>query len=342
MDHGENRIHLEFIGASGANIDRNTERKLEAALNNDDYKRVSAKGIQRIRRSSDILQLYFAGAVRELSYLGPGKVGPTVVLGAQTDHLAFLGSSFLKHIGCRVHPGGGVSELGPKILETGADLGVFLAADGETIVVLDEEGRVVGSEDYRALATLVALETRGESLVVPHDAPGAIGDMASSRANVVRVKSGSSETMAEMVRLGETDRRVALQYLLSFDGLQAAGRIVDFLVGQNFRLSRVLKDLPILHFSKQIVPCKWSEKGRVLRELVEEFKDSRVELYEGVKVFNRKGWALVLPDSEKPHFNIYAEGHSVEFAEELSAEFASKVNSLLKRKQNSNSPHKED
>ena len=323
-------VRLEFMGPGGANIDRNEERKLEAVFNNDDYKRVSAGETQIVQRSGEIPRLYFAEGARNLHYLGPGKSGPGVVLGGETDHLAFLASSYLAFIGCRVRHGESAAAVRSGVLEHGADLGFFLGCDGG-LAVIDEKGTVVGSEEYRALAALIALETGGGSLVIPHDAPQAIGDMVNAKAEIVRVKSGLNETMAQMMDLGETDPGVALQYLLCFDGLLAPGRIADYLAGTNLKLSQVLKDLPVLHFKKQTVPCQWSEKGRVLRELVVEYKESPVELYEGVKIFDQKGWALVLPDEEKPVFNIYAQGHTEEFAQELSVEFSAKVNSLLKR-----------
>ena len=64
-------------------------------------------------------------------------------------------------------------------------------------------------------------------------------------------------------------------------------------------------------------------------QLVTQQNKKRLEMYEGVKIWDDRGWALVLPDSEKPRFNIYAQGHSEEFAEELAAEFSDRVNSLL-------------
>ena len=134
--------------------------------------------------------------------------------------------------------------------------------------------------------------------------------------------------MAEMMRRRK-DRRVALQYILHFDGIQAAGRIADFLASRKGKLSQVLAELPELYVKNLVIPCQWGEKGRVLRELVDQHSSEQLELQEGVKIRNDKGWTLVLPDSEKPQFNIYAEGHSEEFAQELAAEFTRKVSSLL-------------
>ena len=79
------------------------------------------------------------------------------------------------------------------------------------------------------------------------------------------------------------------------------------------------------------VPCQWGDKGRVLRELIARHRQGQIQLEEGVKVLGDKGWALVLPDSEKPQFNVYAQGYSEEYAEELAAEFTDNILSLLRR-----------
>ena len=41
----------------------------------------------------------------------------------------------------------------------------------------------------------------------------------------------------------------------------------------------------------------------------------------------------MLPDSERPVFNIYAEGPSEEYAAELSAALSEKVKELMKKKE---------
>lgn len=330
--HRKNRVHLEFFDSLGSNIDRGRERKLEAAFNNQDYQRADAADVEIVERSNDILRLYFAQGARELRALGPGKSGPRVVLGAESDQISFLASAYLSHIGCTVKRGGdSPASVSAKMQEVSASMGVYLSADGEGLVVVDDEGRLVDSEDYRALSTWIALQTKGSSIVLPHDAAQAIRDMAlRSQAHLIPAKTGPGEIMAEM-RRRDHDPRVALQFTLFFDGIQAAGIIADYLAANDTSLREIFAKLPALHCRKAAVPCMWTEKGRVLRELADGHNPEEMELNEGVKIMGEKGWALVLPDSEKPQFNIFTEGHSEEFAQELAAEYSEKVRSLLNK-----------
>lgn len=330
--HRKNRVHLEFFDSLGANIDRGRERKLEAAFNNQDYQRAAATEVEIVERSNDILRLYFAQGARELRALGPGKSGPQVVLGAESDHISFLATAYLSHIGCTVTRGGySPAAVSARVQDVSASLGVHLSADGEGLVLVDDEGRLVDSEEYRALSTWIALQAKGSSVVLPHDAAQAIRDMAArSQAILIPAKTRPGEIMAEMRRL-DHDSRVALQFTLFFDGIQAAGIIADYLVAKNTSLRGIFAQLPALHCRKTAVSCLWTEKGRVLRELANGHSPEEMELNEGVKITGEKGWALVLPDSEKPQFNIFTEGHNEEFAQELATEYSEKVRSLLNK-----------
>jgi mannose-1-phosphate guanylyltransferase/phosphomannomutase len=42
-------------------------------------------------------------------------------------------------------------------------------------------------------------------------------------------------------------------------------------------------------------------------------------MFEGVKLADDKGWALILPDSDEPVCRVYSEGFNEEYAEELAA-----------------------
>ena len=325
------QLHLEFMSATGANLDRNAERKLEKAISIDCFQRVGANQIDITQRSDDIPRLYFVHWAARLRALGSGgrSVGPTVVLGSQSELVSFLGGSFMSYIGCTVKRAeNSLAAVRAEVRKSGAELGVYLAADGESLRVVDEKARVVEREEYRALSLLLAMETKGKSVVIPHDAPQALRSLARG-AEIIPVKSDPTEVMTAMLTHETKDDRVGLQYLLHFDGIQAAARIIDYLVRRKMALSRLLSKLPALNYRTTAVPCQWTEKGRVLRQLVAQQNKREMELYEGVKIWDDRGWALVLPDSERPRFNIYAQGHSEEFAEELVAEFSNRVNTLL-------------
>ncbi|MCL2818059.1 MAG: nucleotidyltransferase, partial [Clostridiales bacterium] len=74
----------------------------------------------------------------------------------------------------------------------------------------------------------------------------------------------------------------------------------------------------------------WQAKGDLMRRVIEESKGLHTELTDGVKVFNDKGWALILPDADEPLFRVYGEGESMEMAEELTAFYCDKLKTFLR------------
>ncbi len=57
-----------------------------------------------------------------------------------------------------------------------------------------------------------------------------------------------------------------------------------------------------------------------MRVLNERFAGRDVDLTDGIKVFDDRGWAQALPDPDEPLIHLYAEGDTPAASEELAAE----------------------
>jgi mannose-1-phosphate guanylyltransferase/phosphomannomutase len=119
------------------------------------------------------------------------------------------------------------------------------------------------------------------------------------------------------------------QFLMNFDALYALGRILSYLAAEGLQLAEVLTEIPAFYLSKKSVDCPWDAKGKVIRRLIEDHKDDRVELLDGIKVYTEQGWTLVLPDSEEPLCRVYGEGYSMEIAEALTDQVIAKISSIV-------------
>jgi mannose-1-phosphate guanylyltransferase/phosphomannomutase len=62
-------------------------------------------------------------------------------------------------------------------------------------------------------------------------------------------------------------------------------------------------------------------KGLVMRVLNERLAGRDLDLTDGIKVFEERGWAQVLPDPDEPVIHLYAEGETAEISAELADEF---------------------
>ena len=123
---------------------------------------------------------------------------------------------------------------------------------------------------------------------------------------------------------------IDFQYILNFDGIWATGKIIDHLIGNNTKLNKIVGELPEYFYLKKEIPCRWDDKGNIIRRLTEDRKEG-VELKEGVRFIEEKGCALIIPHEEKPVFNLYIEGYNEGYAEELWTLYDGKIKDLMKR-----------
>lgn len=130
--------------------------------------------------------------------------------------------------------------------------------------------------------------------------------------------------MAELLAR-ETKEELAEQFTMHFDAAAGLVKLMDFMKTENTSLREMADMLPEIHMRRKEVECGWDAKGRVIRKIIQEHYGGRMEMLEGVKVYNDKGWVLVLPDAERPVCSVIGEGFTEEFAEELTNIYARKV-----------------
>jgi mannose-1-phosphate guanylyltransferase / phosphomannomutase len=85
-------------------------------------------------------------------------------------------------------------------------------------------------------------------------------------------------------------------------------------------LSELVGELPRPTLVHHQIACPWGMKGLVMRLLNERWSGRNVDLTDGIKVFEDRGWAQVLPDPDEPVIHLYAEGETAESSEELADE----------------------
>jgi mannose-1-phosphate guanylyltransferase/phosphomannomutase len=66
-----------------------------------------------------------------------------------------------------------------------------------------------------------------------------------------------------------------------------------------------------------------------MRILTERAKGKRVDVRDGLKVFEDGGWAQVLPDPDEPLVHVYAEGRTPEEGARLEEEYVGLVEEIV-------------
>ncbi len=121
------------------------------------------------------------------------------------------------------------------------------------------------------------------------------------------------------------------EFLPAYDAMASLCKLLELLAGVDQPLSELVAELPESHVVHRRVPCPWGQKGLVMRVLTERLADREVDLRDGIKVFDERGWAQVLPDPDEPVVHIYAEGDDEETSAELEQELRALVEEVLQQ-----------
>lgn len=347
----ENKVHLEFSNREGISIDRSAERKIENSFIREDFKRCNADRIKDVQRVNNFTDFYVQYGINLLRNLDKIKIhSPRLVIGSISEQASQLAASYLKNLGCSVRIDNSGKEyireepskrlnayirhVAELTVKYGASMGAVLSEDGESSVLIDHRGRILDKDRQLALISLIILKAgMGKKLVVPHTASRVIEKMAQCYdIEVVRTKNTPAAVMKEMFGQNEGQDESIYQFILHFDGVWGIGSLLDFMAANSVTLYDLINELPHFHMEKNEVKCDWQNKGRVIREIIEENKNREIELFEGVRINSENGWVLILPDSERPVCNILAEGASEEYAKELAAEFTDRIRNIVSNK----------
>ena len=223
----------------------------------------------------------------------------------------------------------------------GADLGVVFDRAAERVYLVDDKAREIPVEQ----ALLLYLRLIGSN--------GRVGKLAfpvTVTSQVERIVEGSGlevvrtpASLAELTKAAAQDGVIFAgavgggyvfpEFLPAYDAIASLCKLLELLAAENRPLSELVSELPVSRVVHRQVPCPWAQKGLVMRVLTERLKDRELDLRDGIKVFDPRGWAQVLPDSDEPIVHIYAEGDSEEASAELEQELRSLVEEVLQQRE---------
>jgi mannose-1-phosphate guanylyltransferase / phosphomannomutase len=119
------------------------------------------------------------------------------------------------------------------------------------------------------------------------------------------------------------------EFLPAYDAIASLCKLLELLAPVRRALSELVADLPSSTLVHRQLPCPWALKGVVMRVLTERLRDRELDLLDGIKVFDKRGWAQVLPDPDEPLVHIYAEGRTKEDSAALEEEYRTMVEEIM-------------
>ncbi len=353
-----NAVVFEFFDHTGIGIDKGTERKIENLFFREDFRRTPMDDVGTLDFPSRALERYSRAFVESLNATALKEANFRVVIDYAFGNASIVLPGILGGLGVeqialnayfdaekvrtfRTDRERHLQQLTSVVTSLEANLGVLIDADGETVTLVDDTGRIVGRNRLMALMTLlVARHKRGARIAMPLTVPSVVEEIAKENgATIVRTRSDRRSLMALAEREGDRlsfaggmeYEMIFPEFQPAFDGIYATAKTMELLAAEHRRLSELVDMLPPWHIAGRVVPCPWDRKGAVMRSLHDEAAHSgngKVETLDGIRLPREHGWVLVLPDASDASVNIWAEGDSDDEASRYADQIAERVRAI--------------
>jgi mannose-1-phosphate guanylyltransferase / phosphomannomutase len=250
-----------------------------------------------------------------LGPLGVEAIGAHPFVGAQASTTTTLGEA--------------VGQAKALVAAVGADFGVVLDPSAERLYLVDDQAREVPVEQELLLfLTLLASDGKKGKLAFPVTVTSLVDQLV--KGTELEVKR-TQASLAALTQAAATDGVIFAgsvgggfvfpEFLPAYDGIASLCKLLELLAPVEKPLSALVEELPASSVVHRQVRCPWARKGAVMRVLTERFKGRKVDTLDGIKVYEKRGWAQVLPDPDEPLVHVYAEGKTPDDAAELEREY---------------------
>jgi mannose-1-phosphate guanylyltransferase / phosphomannomutase len=223
----------------------------------------------------------------------------------------------------------------------GADFGAVFDGAAERLYLVDERGREVPVEQTLLLyLRLISSNGRRGKLAFPITVTSQVDRLVEgSGLEVVRTPT----SLADLTKAAAEDGVIFAgavgggylfpEFLPAYDAVASLCKLLELLAPVRQPLSELVSELPHATLVHRQLPCPWALKGLVMRVLTERTKGKEVDLLDGIKIFDERGWVQVLPDPDEPLIHIYAEGATEEASNELEQELRAAVEEIMQEQE---------
>ncbi|MFW6022236.1 MAG: sugar phosphate nucleotidyltransferase [Halanaerobiaceae bacterium] len=353
--HAEGAVHIrisaknpiktvvEFLDDNGVNISVNNQKGIEKKFFTRDYNRVFIDEIGDFAYAPEMSSKYLEDLMETVNKEEIKRNYFSVVVDYEHNNLGSILPLFLRKLNCqllstrnysadslpisisrRLESRDRVSRI---MRNNNSDMGIILDHNGEELHLVNKEGKVLSKSEYKVLISYILLERGIKYIPLPVNTPGVIESLAEEYNAVVEYTPINPQVAMDKYYKQEDKKNILSFYPFS-DGLAGLSLILEKMARENINFDQLLNRLPEFYLNNAEIDCDWKAKGRVMRQLSKE-SDDRSQLIDGIKFRHNNGWALVIPDSERAVFHIYAEGQDSETAESLTGFYLDKVKEII-------------
>ena len=349
-------VDIKFFGEDGQDLSRDAQRNIERIFFREDSRRVYLEEVGTIAYAEHVLERYSEAFLAALDVEAIRAANPHIVVDYANAPTAQVLAPLLARLNCRVVALGEVVDetkmsISPeefqeslrqlamicRALETG--MGVRLDVGGERVFVADREGSIIpGTLLCVVLATMALRAKEGGTVAVPVSMPNVFEKVAAEHGGrILRTKVSQQSLMEaanrpDVIMAGDGNGAfIWPEFQPVVDGMMTVAKSLEFTVSQDTSLAEAVASAPAYYVAQGEVSCPWEDKGAVMRLLNQEYKERLGPQIDGIKInLSDDEWVLLLPDADRPVFQVYAEAPSPEQVEELVNRYERIVEGLQK------------
>src|SRR5919205_2884813 len=338
-------VQIRFFEHPGIQLTPSLQKEIEKHYTRQEFRRVAYDEVgsvtypARVRESyaQDLLSSLDVEAIRKRRFrlvVDYGYSAASFVLPLVLGPLGVEAVSAHSFAAEREEPGPGerlqesIAQARRLVGAVGAELGVVFDRAGERLYLIDERGQEIPVEQTLLLfLRLIGSNGRRGKLAFPVTVTSQVDELvAGSGLEVVRTPA----SLADLTKAAAEDGVIFAgavgggyvfpEFLPAYDAIASLCKLLELLAPV---------DRPLSTLVHEELPCPWAMKGLVMRVLTERLRDRDLDTLDGIKVFDERGWAQVLPDPDEPVVHLYAEGKTREASQELQDELRELVQEIM-------------
>ena len=348
-------IEIRFFDEQGIDITEGNQRDIEKIFYQANFRRAFVEEIGAIRFPQRVLEVYSDSLLAELDLERLKQRRFRMVIDYAFGSTSLIMPQIFGKMGCEVlslnsftdekkvtlnqeELSSALKNLSQLVKSSEAELGVLMDNAGERLYLLDDLGRQIHPQATLILFVKLLCETgRRGNIAVPVNISSQVENIAAGCGNeVVRTKVSRGELMRASL---ENDVMFAgagsggfifPSFLPTYDAMISTAVLMDSLSMTDKTLSDHVDGLPAIHLLAEEIPASWDHKGLIMRRLVEDHEEGRLELIDGVKVFlDDNAWVLVLPDPDEPSLHLICEAEDDTRAARIIGEYTKKILDII-------------
>lgn len=328
--------NIRIFNENGIDIDEAMRKKIERVYFREEFRKVVGGDLGDINMPSRAIEEYCSNVLGTVNLDTIGKRQFKVVLNYSYGTISFIMPNLLAKLNADVfviNPYAatykslsiGSKDLVKETLDlvgaSGAAFGAIFDADGESIKLIDDNGRALSDSMVQALLVKLLVDSKSDTIIyAPINATQRLSEIVSGTAITLKTINSSVSDLEEILQnsqdgmiLGPNGKYILLNSDAGFDSAALFCYLLELLAKSDVVVSDLVDEIGPIFIQKFEMPCGFDSKGTFMRTFTEDNRELQDgQLDEGVKLVNDDGWIFVLPDSSRPVLNIWVEGNSIE------------------------------